>query len=102
MTKDDILNSIKYSLGYPRIDIEIEDDVIESFIDVSISKISDYADTTKFITLPALSCQDFKLGTVLNIYNNENNSLLNNSFVYQNKGIVFFNNGLSINLFLMF
>ena len=27
-------------------------------------------------------------------------SLLNNSFVYQNKGIVFFNNGLSINLFL--
>ena len=80
MTKDDILNSIKYSLGYPRIDIEIEDDVIESFIDVSISKISDYADTTKFITLPALSCQDFKLGTVINIYNNDDTLTLNSSF----------------------
>ena len=80
MTKDDILYSIKHSLGYPVIDIEIDDDVIEDFINIAISKISDYADITKFTTLPALSCQDFKLGTVLNIYNNENNSLLNSSF----------------------
>lgn len=28
-------------------------------------------------------------------------SLINNSFIYQNKGIVFINNGLSINLFLL-
>lgn len=80
MTKDDILYSIKHILGYPVIDIEIDDDVIEDFINIAISKISDYADITKFTTLPALSCQDFKLGTVLNIYNNENNSLLNSSF----------------------
>ena len=80
MTRDDILYSIKHILGYPVIDIEIDDDVIEDFINIAISKISDYADITKFTTLPALSCQDFKLGTVLNIYNNENNSLLNSSF----------------------
>ena len=59
-TLDDIANS-------PLVDndIEIDDDVIEDFINIAISKVSDYADITKFTTLPALSCQDFKLGTVL-------------------------------------
>lgn len=97
MTRDELLTSIKYSLGSPKIDIEIDDEEINTFIDIALSKISDYADTTKFTNVSAVPCQNFTLGTVLNIYNNDNNISISNfddnSYMFDETKVTLYSTG---------
>lgn len=52
MDYDKAINIIKYSLGYPSVNLEIDDDVIESFFMLALTKAVDYSNFTSAVSKP--------------------------------------------------
>lgn len=48
----DAIENVKYSLGYPAIKLEIDDDVIDSFFMLALTKAVDYSNHTQAVSKP--------------------------------------------------
>lgn len=97
MNSNDIVNIVKGSLGFPAVQIEVEDALIESYLSMSVAKISELSDFSKHITVPALPCQNFDLGTVIQVYNNDSSSIYEGStdsdYLFDETKTVVYTNG---------
>jgi hypothetical protein len=70
-TKNQLVTFIKNQLGYPSIEIEVSDSVIESFIDNAILIYSPYYEETSFIEKPAADVVDLSglnISNVVRVY----------------------------------
>ena len=48
----DAIDIVKYSLGYPAVNLEIDDDVIDSFFMLALTKAVDYSNYTNAVSRP--------------------------------------------------
>lgn len=49
----DAIENVKYSLGYPTVNLEIDDDVLDSFFMLALTKAIDYSNYTKAVSRPS-------------------------------------------------
>ena len=91
MDYNDAFEIVKYSLGFPSVNLEIDDDVIHSFFHLALIKAMDYSNLTKMI---ATQAQDVILlddaQYVIRVYSSDSTSteiddtaLFNNYYNFQ-------------------
>lgn len=87
MDFNDVLEIVKYSLGYPSVNLEIDDNVINSFFYLALTKAMDYSNCTKMVAMQAQDVIELKEALeVIRVYDSEsvaleiNDTTLFNSF----------------------
>ena len=87
MDFNDALEIVKYSLGYPSVNLEIDDNVINSFFHLALTKAIDYSNCTKMVAMQAQDVIELKEALeVIRVYDSEsvaleiNDTTLFNSF----------------------
>ena len=82
MIRDEYIDDIKVSLGYPVVDIELDDNVIGKLVDKAFREVSRYITDTCFVTIPyktsAIDVSKYKIGSVIQIFRSANPSGQNN------------------------
>lgn len=70
-TRDEIKRWIKRKLGYPTVDVELDDDQLEDCIDDALDEVAPWVVQRQYITLPASECIDlseYKVAYVINVH----------------------------------
>lgn len=83
MERLQLINTIKYSLGYPTVNLEINDEVIESFIDSSVLLLSGYVEVTRYEEFPASEYIPFDKGVVISVTSSDSSGI-GSSSSYEN------------------
>lgn len=82
MVRDEYIDDIKVSLGYPVVDLELEDSVIGKLVDKAFREVSRYITETRFVTIPysttAIDVTKYKINSVVQIFRSVNPSGHNN------------------------
>lgn len=76
MTREEYIDDIKMSLGYPVVDIELDDSSVGKLIDKAFREVSRYITETRFVTIPystaGIDVSKYKINTVVQIFRTEN------------------------------
>lgn len=67
---DTLVSYIKRRLGYPNVDLEIDDDTIKMYCEDSLKRVTPFSNVTEFKEIVASQCVSFNVGEVIRVFDN--------------------------------
>lgn len=67
---DTLTSYIKRRLGYPQVDLEIDDDTIKLYCEDSLKRVTPFSNVTEFKEISADRCVPFDAGEVVRVFDN--------------------------------
>lgn len=76
MTREEFVEDVKLSLGYPVVDIELDDSLIGKTVDRAFREVKRYITETRFVTIPysttGIDVSKYRINSIIQIFRTQN------------------------------